>query len=344
MAELERIANHLGDIGAICNDAAFALMHAHCGILREQVLAACDAAFGHRLMMDRIVPGGVAQRHHGRRRDAPSSPCSTMIEPRFAEIVAALRRHAVAAGSHLHHRHRGSPISSRAGRRRLCRPRLGPRLSMRARDLAYPPYDGLALRRAGARPAATSMRASGCASARSRRASRLRARAGSQLCRADRSRSRCPPRPSRAKASLWSRPSAATCSSGCACADGRVARCHVRDASWLPVAAARGRDRGQHRRRLPAVQQVVQLLLFGARRLMRTLLLDRCSPRPVTIAAPSPDAGALRGARRSAATRARAGCSAARSRSARSMPARATAASWKSTRSTTRSTTSSASA
>src|SRR5262245_310245 len=61
MAELERIANHFGDIGAICNDAAFAIAHAHCGILREQVLAACDAAFGHRLMMDRIVPGGIAQ-------------------------------------------------------------------------------------------------------------------------------------------------------------------------------------------------------------------------------------------------------------------------------------------
>src|SRR5690606_36426054 len=60
MAELERIANHLGDIGAICNDAAFALMHAHCGVLREEVLRAADACFGHRLMMDRIVPGGVA--------------------------------------------------------------------------------------------------------------------------------------------------------------------------------------------------------------------------------------------------------------------------------------------
>jgi Ni,Fe-hydrogenase III large subunit/Ni,Fe-hydrogenase III component G len=60
MAELERIANHLGDIGAICNDAAFALMHAHCGVLRELVLRAADVCFGHRLMMDRIVPGGVA--------------------------------------------------------------------------------------------------------------------------------------------------------------------------------------------------------------------------------------------------------------------------------------------
>ena len=60
MAELERLADHFGDIGAICNDASFSLMHAHCGILREQALRAADTCFGHRLMMDRVVPGGVA--------------------------------------------------------------------------------------------------------------------------------------------------------------------------------------------------------------------------------------------------------------------------------------------
>ncbi|MGH8196109.1 MAG: hydrogenase expression protein HypE [Woeseiaceae bacterium] len=60
MAELERLANHLGDFGAICNDASFALMHAHCGILRERVLRAADTSFSHRLMRDCIVPGGVA--------------------------------------------------------------------------------------------------------------------------------------------------------------------------------------------------------------------------------------------------------------------------------------------
>ena len=60
MAELERIANHLGDFGAICNDASFSIMLAHCGILRELVLRCAAACFGHRLMMDRIVPGGVA--------------------------------------------------------------------------------------------------------------------------------------------------------------------------------------------------------------------------------------------------------------------------------------------
>ncbi|HXV24217.1 MAG TPA: hydrogenase expression protein HypE [Alphaproteobacteria bacterium] len=61
MAELERLANHLGDIGAVCNDAAFTIMHAQCGILREKVLRASSVSFGHRLMRDQIVPCGVGR-------------------------------------------------------------------------------------------------------------------------------------------------------------------------------------------------------------------------------------------------------------------------------------------
>ena len=61
MAELERLANHFGDVGAICNDASFSLMHAQCGILREKTLRAAQSCFGHRLMMDAVVPGGVAR-------------------------------------------------------------------------------------------------------------------------------------------------------------------------------------------------------------------------------------------------------------------------------------------
>src|SRR6476620_11046941 len=61
MAELERLANHFGDIGAICNDASFSIMHAQCGILRELTLRAADTCFGHRLMMDGVVPGGIAR-------------------------------------------------------------------------------------------------------------------------------------------------------------------------------------------------------------------------------------------------------------------------------------------
>ncbi len=72
MAELERLANHLGDVGAICNDAAFALMLAHCGVLRERVLRASAGCFGHRLMMDCVAPAASARicRPRASRRSA----------------------------------------------------------------------------------------------------------------------------------------------------------------------------------------------------------------------------------------------------------------------------------
>ena len=57
--ERERIANHLGDIGAICNDAAFAFMLYQLSRLKEMLLRTNRRLFGHRFMMDRIVPGGV---------------------------------------------------------------------------------------------------------------------------------------------------------------------------------------------------------------------------------------------------------------------------------------------
>ena len=58
--ERERIANHLGDIGSICNDAAFAFMLYQFSRLRELVLRTNHRLFGHRFMMDRVLPGGVA--------------------------------------------------------------------------------------------------------------------------------------------------------------------------------------------------------------------------------------------------------------------------------------------
>jgi Ni,Fe-hydrogenase III large subunit len=60
LLERERVANHLGDLGALGNDAAFALGLAQFSRLREDWLRLSMALFGHRLMMDRIVPGGVA--------------------------------------------------------------------------------------------------------------------------------------------------------------------------------------------------------------------------------------------------------------------------------------------
>lgn len=84
MAELERLANHLGDIGAICNDAAFALMLAHCGMLREEVLRAAKTVFGHRLMMDRIIPGGVTADLHD---STPVKTLTAHIRQRFPRLV-----------------------------------------------------------------------------------------------------------------------------------------------------------------------------------------------------------------------------------------------------------------
>ena len=126
MAELERIANHLGDIGAICNDASFSIIHAHCGIFRERVLAAADRAFGHRLMMDRIVPGGTEDAGPGAARGL--QVMLDEIEKPFAEIVRLYDDTPSLAGSHLQHRHRRQGPGRAMGGRRPCRPRLGPQL------------------------------------------------------------------------------------------------------------------------------------------------------------------------------------------------------------------------
>ena len=60
MAEIERLANHTSDIGAIAGDAGFAFLDARFAWHRESFCAAAYVAFGHRLMMDAVVPGGVA--------------------------------------------------------------------------------------------------------------------------------------------------------------------------------------------------------------------------------------------------------------------------------------------
>jgi Ni,Fe-hydrogenase III large subunit len=61
MLERERIAAHLGDLGALGNDAAFAFALAQFSRLREDWVRGSKAAFGHRFMMDCVVPGGVLQ-------------------------------------------------------------------------------------------------------------------------------------------------------------------------------------------------------------------------------------------------------------------------------------------
>ena len=103
MAEMERLANHLGDVGAICNDASFAIMNAHCAILRERVLRVAGACFGHRLMMDKVVPGGVATDLDtaGMRRIADLMDEVRLRFPRLVELydsTASLQDRVVGTG------------------------------------------------------------------------------------------------------------------------------------------------------------------------------------------------------------------------------------------------------
>ena len=48
--ELERIHNHIGDVGAICNDAAYALALAHGGRIKERVMQLNDRLTGSRFL------------------------------------------------------------------------------------------------------------------------------------------------------------------------------------------------------------------------------------------------------------------------------------------------------
>ena len=142
MAELERIANHLGDIGAICNDAAFAIMLAHCGALRERVLRAAATSFGHRLLMDRVIPGGVTVDLDGGGRAAIEALVA-VIRREFPELVelydntTSLQDRTVGTGF----------LRLALAERFACGGVIG-RASGRAVDArrhpGYPPYDRLA--------------------------------------------------------------------------------------------------------------------------------------------------------------------------------------------------------
>lgn len=59
LLELERIYNHVGDIGAIVNDVGFAVGNAHASRLRELTLSANEYLTGSRLLRGVVCPGGV---------------------------------------------------------------------------------------------------------------------------------------------------------------------------------------------------------------------------------------------------------------------------------------------
>lgn len=61
LLERERVANHLGDLGALGNDAGFAFGLAQFSRMKEDWLRLNERVFGHRYLFDAIEPGGVAR-------------------------------------------------------------------------------------------------------------------------------------------------------------------------------------------------------------------------------------------------------------------------------------------
>jgi len=61
LLELERLYNHVTDVGAIIGDTGFPVGQAHCLRLREDLLRLNKQVAGHRLLRGVLVPGGVTR-------------------------------------------------------------------------------------------------------------------------------------------------------------------------------------------------------------------------------------------------------------------------------------------
>jgi Ni,Fe-hydrogenase III large subunit len=146
MLERERVANHLGDLGALGNDAALAFGLAQFSRLREDWLRLSKEAFGHRLMMDCVVPGGVAA-----DLDAP-------MAQRFARQCDAIEAEVRVLES-IYESHAGlqdrfattgtvTPLlAAQLGLTGLAGRASGQRADLRC-DQAWPPYDSLGVNQA----------------------------------------------------------------------------------------------------------------------------------------------------------------------------------------------------
>lgn len=78
LLERERIANHLGDLGYLGNDVALAFGLMQFMRLREDWIRLNARLFDHRLLMDRIVPGGVATDLADEGRQSLAAQCDVV--------------------------------------------------------------------------------------------------------------------------------------------------------------------------------------------------------------------------------------------------------------------------
>jgi Ni,Fe-hydrogenase III large subunit/Ni,Fe-hydrogenase III component G len=89
LLELERIYNHVGDIGAIATDVGFVIANAHASRLREMILSLNEELTGSRLSRGMICPGGVRRDWKMDQRDICLAVLK-VFERDFLDLIAMI--------------------------------------------------------------------------------------------------------------------------------------------------------------------------------------------------------------------------------------------------------------
>ncbi|WP_445163275.1 hydrogenase large subunit [Mycobacterium sp. Dal123C01] len=89
LVELERLYNHVTDLGALANDVGFSLANAHAQRIREQLLRLNGAVTGHRLLRGAVRPGAVTL------KALPDTTQLRSIAADVAEVAELTLRNAV---------------------------------------------------------------------------------------------------------------------------------------------------------------------------------------------------------------------------------------------------------
>ena len=145
--EIERMQNHLGDLGALGNDAGFGFALAQYSRLKEQLLRAVHGALGQRYLLDAVVPGGVATDLNA-SGVAALGACVQMIAAENLKLRNIYEEHAgvqdrfVGAGQVL------PDLARRLGLMGLAGRASGQDLDLRV-DQPWPPYQELAVHKCG---------------------------------------------------------------------------------------------------------------------------------------------------------------------------------------------------
>jgi Ni,Fe-hydrogenase III large subunit len=143
LLERERIANHLGDLGALGNDAALTFGLAQFSRLREDWLRVSKEVFGHRLMMDCVVPGGTASDVDGAAAERIRAQCeAVLIEVK--ELRSIYDEHAGLQDRFMGTGQVSAELAAELGLTGLAARASGLPMDLRS-DHSWPPYDTLAV-------------------------------------------------------------------------------------------------------------------------------------------------------------------------------------------------------